>query len=100
MKPHSSKSIDRFELWVLDLSFIVSDFIFNSYLECGSVLENIFKLCFVNRHSLLIGVVKLGAIQSIAIFCVEVFLLAQLSKPLLYGLVGHFIKNISGNTVS
>jgi hypothetical protein len=82
------------------LTVVVSNFLVDCNFERTLISENILKLGLVNRHPLLIGIVKLCALKTISILGVEVFFFTQLSQFGLDCLECHLIENISRGRVS
>ena len=67
-----------FELRVMDLTVVISDFLVNSNFEGSLISKDVLKLGFVNWHSLLFSVVKLCALKAVSILGVEIFLFTKL----------------------
>ena len=72
-----------FKLRVVNLLGVVSDFLVNSYFESGLVSKDVLELGLINRHTLLVSIVKLGALESIPVLGVKVLLLTKLGEFLL-----------------
>lgn len=89
-----------FELRVLNVLVVSSNFVLDGKLKGGLVAKNITELSLVNGHALLVSVIKLGTLESVAILGIEVFLLRELGKFLFNGLVSHLIQDIWGGRVT
>lgn len=83
-----------FKLRIVNLMRIVSNLLVDGYLESGPVPEDILELGLIDGHPLLVSVVKLGALKSVSVLSVEVFLLAKLSELLFNCLESHLVEDV------
>jgi len=56
-----------FELRVFVINIVVTNLLLNGNFEGRSVLEDILKFRFINRHAFLVSIVELSAVQSVPV---------------------------------
>jgi hypothetical protein len=75
-----------FKLRVVNLFSVVSNLLVNGDSESGLVSKDILQLRLINRHTLLVGVVKLGALETISVLSGVVLFFTELGQFLLNSL--------------